>query len=134
MIKVESRRFYPLAEESSQLIGFTDKDDMHGSEGLERSFDSLLIGKNGKQIIRKDAKGNIVENIRSEKQYDPQDVMLSIDEELQSMVYGEIKKRYRKIMRNQVLQFWLMCKPAKFWQWQMPHHSTQISGIALSPN
>ncbi|HDZ3538677.1 TPA: cell division protein FtsI [Mannheimia haemolytica] len=92
VIKVESRRFYPLAEESSQLIGFTDKDDMHGSEGLERSFDSLLIGKNGKQIIRKDAKGNIVENIRSEKQYDPQDVMLSIDEELQSMVYGEIKK------------------------------------------
>lgn len=92
VIKVESRRFYPLAEEASQLIGFTDKDDMHGSEGLERSFDSLLIGKNGKQIIRKDAKGNIVENIRSEKQYDPQDVMLSIDEELQSMVYGEIKK------------------------------------------
>lgn len=92
VIKVEPRRFYPLAEESSQLIGFTDKDDMHGSEGLERSFDSLLIGKNGKQIIRKDAKGNIVENIRSEKQYDPQDVMLSIDEELQSMVYGEIKK------------------------------------------
>ncbi|TRC48239.1 cell division protein FtsI [Mannheimia haemolytica] len=92
VIKVESRRFYPLAEESSQLIGFTDKDNMHGSEGLERSFDSLLIGKNGKQIIRKDAKGNIVENIRSEKQYDPQDVMLSIDEELQSMVYGEIKK------------------------------------------
>ncbi|EXI63230.1 cell division protein FtsI [Mannheimia granulomatis] len=92
VVKVESRRFYPLAEESSQLIGFTDKDDMHGSEGLERSFDSLLIGKNGKQIIRKDAKGNIVENIRSEKQYDPQDVMLSIDEELQSMVYGEIKK------------------------------------------
>lgn len=92
VVKVESRRFYPLAEESSQLIGFTDKDDMHGSEGLERSFDSLLIGKNGKQVIRKDAKGNIVENVRSEKQYDPQDVMLSIDEELQSMVYGEIKK------------------------------------------
>ncbi|QLB40118.1 MULTISPECIES: penicillin-binding transpeptidase domain-containing protein [Mannheimia] len=92
VIKVESRRFYPLAEEASQLIGFTDKDDMTGSEGLERSFNSLLVGKNGKQIIRKDAKGNTVENIRSEKQYDPQDVMLSIDEELQSMVYGEIKK------------------------------------------
>lgn len=92
VIKAESRRFYPLAEEASQLIGFTDKDDMHGSEGLERSFNSLLVGKNGKQIIRKDAKGNIVENIQSEKQYDPQDVMLSIDEELQSMVYGEIKK------------------------------------------
>lgn len=92
VLRAESRRMYPLAEEASQLIGFTDVDDVHGSEGLERSFDSLLIGKNGKQVIRKDARGNTIENIRDEKQYDPQDVMLSIDEELQSMVYGEIKK------------------------------------------
>ena len=92
MLKAESRRMYPLAEEASQLIGFTDVDDIHGSEGIERSFDSLLIGKNGRQVIRKDARGNVIENIRDEKQYDPQDVVLSIDEELQSMVYGEIKK------------------------------------------
>ena len=92
VLKAESRRMYPLAEEASQLIGFTDVDDIHGSEGIERSFDSLLIGKNGRQVIRKDARGNVIENIRDEKQYDPQDVVLSIDEELQSMVYGEIKK------------------------------------------
>lgn len=92
VLKAESRRMYPLAEEALQLIGFTDVDDIHGSEGIERSFDSLLIGKNGRQVIRKDARGNVIENIRDEKQYDPQDVVLSIDEELQSMVYGEIKK------------------------------------------
>ena len=92
VLKAESRRMYPLAEEASQLIGFSDVDDIHGSEGIERSFDSLLIGKNGRQVIRKDARGNVIENIRDEKQYDPQDVVLSIDEELQSMVYGEIKK------------------------------------------
>ena len=92
VLKAESRRMYPLAEEASQLIGVTDVDDIHGSEGIERSFDSLLIGKNGRQVIRKDARGNVIENIRDEKQYDPQDVVLSIDEELQSMVYGEIKK------------------------------------------
>ena len=92
VLKAESRRMYPLAEEASQLIGFTDVDDIHGSEGIERSFDSLLIGKNGRQVIRKDARGNVIENIHDEKQYDPQDVVLSIDEELQSMVYGEIKK------------------------------------------
>ncbi|ANF69978.1 cell division protein FtsI [[Haemophilus] ducreyi] len=91
VLKAESRRFYPLAEEASQLIGFTDVDDQQGSEGLERSFNSLLVGKNGKQIIRKDARGNVIENIRDEKQYDPQDVMLSIDEELQSEVYKKIK-------------------------------------------
>ncbi|QBQ63318.1 cell division protein FtsI [Actinobacillus indolicus] len=92
VLKVESRRVYPLAEEVSQLVGFTDVDDKQGTEGLERSFDSLLVGKNGKQVIRKDARGNVIEHIRDEKKYDPQDVMLSIDEELQSMVYREIKK------------------------------------------
>lgn len=92
VLKMEFRRWYPLAEEVSQLIGFTDVDDKQGTEGLERSFDGLLIGKNGKQIIRKDARGNVIEQVRSEQQYDPQDVMLSIDEELQSMVYREIKK------------------------------------------
>ncbi|WP_373818002.1 penicillin-binding transpeptidase domain-containing protein [Glaesserella sp.] len=92
VLKIESRRFYPLAEEVSQLVGFTDKDDKNGSEGLERSFNSLLIGKDGKKIIRKDARGNVIENVRDEKKYDAQDVILSIDEELQSMVYREIKK------------------------------------------
>lgn len=92
VLKAETRRFYPLAEEISQLIGFTDVDDKQGTEGIERSFDSLLVGKNGKQVIRKDARGNVIEHIRDEKKYDPQDVMLSIDEELQSMVYREIKK------------------------------------------
>lgn len=92
VLKKESRRFYPLAEEVAQLIGFTDQDNKNGAEGLERSFNSLLIGKNGKQVFRKSAKGEIIERIRDEKQYDPQDVMLSIDEELQSMAYREIKK------------------------------------------
>ena len=92
ILKAESRRIYPLAEEVSQLIGFTDVDDKQGAEGIERSFDSLLVGKNGKQVIRKDARGNVIEYIRNEKKYDPQDVVLSIDEELQSMVYREIKK------------------------------------------
>ncbi|WP_301099537.1 penicillin-binding transpeptidase domain-containing protein [Otariodibacter sp.] len=92
VLKTESRRFYPLAEEISQLVGFTDVENKKGIEGLERNFDSLLIGKNGKRIIRKDSRGNIIENIRNEKQYDPQNVVLSIDAELQSMVYREIKK------------------------------------------
>ena len=83
VLREESRRFYPLVEEASQLIGFTDIDDKHGSEGLERSFDALLIGKSGKQVIRKDARGNIIENIRDEKEYNPQDVVLSIDQDLQ---------------------------------------------------
>lgn len=91
ILKKEPRRFYPLAEEVAQLVGFTDIDDK-GAEGLELSFDAMLVGRNGKQIIRKDQRGNVVEHIRDEKQYDPQDLILSIDEDLQSMAYREIKK------------------------------------------
>ncbi|MDP8163050.1 penicillin-binding transpeptidase domain-containing protein [Pasteurella skyensis] len=92
VLKTEYLRVYPLAEAVSQLVGFTDMNDEHGIEGLERSFDSLLIGKDGKKVIRKDFRGNVIEHIRDEKQYDPQDVVLSIDEELQTMTYREIKK------------------------------------------
>ena len=94
VLKEEFRRMYPLAEAAAQLIGFTNSENnkLKGGSGLELSFDSLLVGKNGKQTIRKDAKNNVIERISDEKQYDPQDVMLSIDAELQSMAYREIKK------------------------------------------
>lgn len=94
VLKEEFRRMYPLGEDAAQLIGFTDvgKSGLKGASGLELSFDSLLVGKHGKQTIRKDAKNNIIERISDEKQYDPQDVVLSIDADLQSMVYREIKK------------------------------------------
>ncbi|VEI47251.1 penicillin-binding protein 3 [Actinobacillus equuli] len=56
-------------------------------------------------MIRKDARGNVIENIRDEKQYDPQDVMLSIDEELQSEVYKRLKKRLLPIMLSQARRY-----------------------------
>ena len=52
----------------------------------------MLVGKDGSRTVRKDKRGNIVEHISDEKKYDAQDVTLSIDEKLQSMVYREIKK------------------------------------------
>lgn len=105
VIKIEPRSFYPMAEEAAQLIGYTNKEgfgrdprpnipqkDQDNGAGLEYSFDQYLTGENGKRTYRKDAKGNIIRVLREEKQYDPQDVVLSIDEELQSMAYREIKK------------------------------------------
>ncbi|QEH45041.1 peptidoglycan glycosyltransferase FtsI [Aggregatibacter actinomycetemcomitans] len=91
VLKSESRRFYPRVEETAHLIGYTNIDGA-GIEGIEKSFDSMLIGKSGLRTYRKDKLGNIVENIADVKKYDAQDVTLSIDEKLQSMVYREIKK------------------------------------------
>lgn len=105
VIKIEPRSFYPLAEEAAQLIGYTNKDgygrdqrkniplaEQDNGAGLEYSFDQFLNGENGKRTYRKDARGNIISILSEEKQYDPQDVVLSIDAELQSMAYREIKK------------------------------------------
>ncbi|WP_109079046.1 peptidoglycan glycosyltransferase FtsI [Aggregatibacter kilianii] len=91
VLKAEPRRFYPRVEETAHLIGYTNIDGT-GIEGIEKSFDSMLIGKSGLRTYRKDKFGNIVENISDVKKYDAQDVTLSIDEKLQSMVYREIKK------------------------------------------
>ncbi|NBI41941.1 peptidoglycan glycosyltransferase FtsI [[Haemophilus] felis] len=90
-LKIEPRRFYPRIEETAHLVGYTDIDGQ-GIEGVEKSFNSLLMGKSGVRTYRKDKKGNIIDNIDDIKKYDAQDISLSIDKNLQSMVYREIKK------------------------------------------
>ncbi|OOF79882.1 peptidoglycan synthase [Rodentibacter caecimuris] len=90
-LESEPRRFYPRVEETAHLIGYTDIDG-NGIEGIEKSFNTMLVGKDGSRLVRKDKRGNVVEHIADQKKYDAQDVTLSIDEKLQSMVYREIKK------------------------------------------
>ena len=90
VLEDEARRFYPRVEETAHLIGYTNIDG-EGIEGIEKSFNSLLVGKSGSRTFRKDKFGNVVEDIADVKKYDAHDVTLSIDEKLQSMVYREIK-------------------------------------------
>lgn len=89
----EFRRFYPLKDDIAQLIGHTGLyNDRIGESALERSFNSLLLGKDGSLIVRKGLQGKTVEYIKEEQHYNPQSVVLSIDEELQTMAYQVIKK------------------------------------------
>ena len=48
------------------MVGYTDIDG-NGIEGIEKSFNSMLVGKDGSRIVRKDKRGNIVEHISDEK-------------------------------------------------------------------
>ncbi|MFY1026321.1 peptidoglycan glycosyltransferase [Actinobacillus seminis] len=90
ILEDEARRFYPQVEKTAHLIGYTNIDG-EGIEGIEKSFNSLLVGKSGSRTFRKDKFGNVVEDIANIKKYDAHDVTLSIDAKLQSMVYREIK-------------------------------------------
>ena len=95
VLKNEARRFYPRGEEAAHLVGFTNIDDT-GIEGIEKTLNSLLVGKSGSMTYRKDKYGKIIEDIQDVKKYDAHDVTLSIDEKLQAMVYREIKKAVKE--------------------------------------
>ncbi len=89
-LRKESKRFYPSAEISAHLIGFTNVDDK-GIEGIERIYDDLLTGTGGAKRFRKDAKGRKIEIISVEEAKQAQDITLSIDQRIQAIAHKELK-------------------------------------------
>ncbi|MCP5159027.1 MAG: penicillin-binding protein 2 [Gammaproteobacteria bacterium] len=87
----EYRRYYPDAEVTSHLLGFTDIDDI-GQEGLEKTFDARLRGIPGQKRVIKDRLGRIVEDVESLRVPQPgQKLVLSIDRRLQYQAYRALK-------------------------------------------
>ncbi|MBZ9611369.1 penicillin-binding transpeptidase domain-containing protein [Rheinheimera maricola] len=87
----ESRRYYPAAEVTAQLLGFTNVDDV-GVEGIEKRFNDLLTGTAGHKVFRKDAKGREIEVLERAQAQAPGNLQLSIDQRIQSVTYRELKK------------------------------------------
>jgi cell division protein FtsI (penicillin-binding protein 3) len=89
-LRKESKRFYPAGEISAHVVGFTNVDDK-GIEGIERVYDQLLTGIDGKKQFRKDAKGRPIEILKVEEAEPPKDITLSIDQRIQALAYQELK-------------------------------------------
>lgn len=85
----ESKRYYPTGISHSSLIGLTDIDGK-GIEGIEKSFDNLLTGNNGKLVFRKDLNGNVIEHISFVEKKLANNIILSINTKLQSLIYKEL--------------------------------------------
>jgi len=86
----EYKRYYPAAEVTSHIIGFTNVDDQ-GQEGLELAYNDWLSGKNGKKRVLKDRLNRIVENIESIEPSEPgKELRLSIDRRVQYLAYREL--------------------------------------------
>jgi len=86
----EYKRYYPAAEVTSHIIGFTNIDDQ-GQEGLELAYDNWLGGKPGKKRVLKDRLNRIVENIESIESSEPgKELTLSIDRRVQYLAYREL--------------------------------------------
>ncbi|ALD15180.1 cell division protein FtsI [Buchnera aphidicola (Aphis glycines)] len=85
----EGKRYYPSGKIAAQLIGFNNIDD-EGIEGVEKSFDSYLIGKPGKRKIRKDNQGHVIENEPLIQKFNSKNLILSIDKEIQTITYQKL--------------------------------------------
>ncbi|MCF1426914.1 MAG: peptidoglycan glycosyltransferase FtsI [Shewanella sp.] len=91
-LRDESRRYYPSGEISAQLVGITNIDDI-GIEGIEKTYDDWLTGKPSKEKVRKSRDGKVVERLGVvEEGEKSNDLVLSIDQRIQSLAYRELKK------------------------------------------
>lgn len=90
-LRREYRRYYPEADVTAHLLGFTDVDD-NGQEGIELALQEQLGGKAGSQRVIKDRRGHIVEDVASIRAPKPgSDLALSLDSKMQYLAYREIK-------------------------------------------
>jgi len=92
----EYKRYYPAAEVTSHLLGFTNIDDI-GQEGLELTYDAVLTGRSGLKRMVRDSKGNYVEGgelIRPAKA--GENIQLSIDLRLQHLTYQALKNAVKE--------------------------------------
>jgi cell division protein FtsI (penicillin-binding protein 3) len=87
----EYRRYYPAAEVTAHVVGFTGMDD-NGQEGIELAYQEWLAGKRGSRRVIKDRLGRIIEDVESIRA--PQqgrDLALSIDQRIQYLAFRELK-------------------------------------------
>ena len=93
----EYRRFYPMAETTSHVVGFTDIDD-DGIEGVERSMNQRLAGRPGRNRVIRDGRGRLVESIEEQEVMLPgETVQLSLDHRIQYAAYKYLKGEVYKL-------------------------------------
>jgi stage V sporulation protein D (sporulation-specific penicillin-binding protein) len=92
---VDVRRYYPNSSFLTQTLGYTSVDGA-GQEGLEAYFEKYLAGQDGKIISEADNTGKDI--AIGEEQYiapvDGYNVVLSIDEVIQSFVEQAVQEAY----------------------------------------
>lgn len=85
------KRYYPAAEVTTHLVGFTNLDGK-GQEGLELAYEDWLQAESGKQLVMKDRLGRTIKHIREiAPPHHGNDMQLSIDLRLQYLAYRELK-------------------------------------------
>lgn len=88
----EMRRFYPEAEMTAHVLGFTNIED-EGIEGVELAFNEALSGKPGSRRVLKDRLGRVVEDVQAiVPPVNGQDLYLSLDAGIQFDLYSALDR------------------------------------------
>ncbi len=95
-IKHQYKRYYPSSEINGHVIGFTNIDDI-GISGIEKTYEDWLKGEEGKKRIIKDREGRVIEFVEDIKSANKgQSLTLSIDGDIQYLLYRALKEAYVK--------------------------------------
>lgn len=87
----EYKRYYPMGEVGSHVLGFTNIDDQ-GQEGLELEFNKWMTGVPGSKRVIKNLYGQIVQNVDLIKPARAgRDLVTSIDQRIQYLAYRSLK-------------------------------------------
>ncbi|KKR27717.1 MAG: Cell elongation specific D,D-transpeptidase [candidate division CPR2 bacterium GW2011_GWD1_39_7] len=109
-IEIDAIRFYPQGESVAHIVGYVGeiqeselknskvykKGDRIGRAGIEQTYEDVLRGKDGAEIIEIDASGKKIGTIRRVEPVPGQNVILSIDAFLQKQVFETLKKGTEK--------------------------------------
>lgn len=89
----ESKRFYPNSEVAAHAVGFTGVDPV-GLEGIERKYDTLILGNTGYLVTERDALGrNIDTKSTVIKNASPgKNIVLTLDKNIQYIAEKELAK------------------------------------------
>lgn len=87
----EYKRYYPAAEVTSHLVGFTNLDG-EGAEGIELAYEDWLSAEDGQELVLKDRLGRTIKHIRSvSPAQHGESLQLTVDLRLQYLAYRELK-------------------------------------------
>jgi len=96
----EYKRFYPLGEVAVHVVGLANSDEV-GQEGVELAYDDWLEGTPGSKQVLKDRNGSIISELRINQVAEPgNDLVLSIDSEIQFLAYKALKEEVTRRYAN----------------------------------
>jgi cell division protein FtsI (penicillin-binding protein 3) len=94
----ESKRFYPNSEVASNVIGFTGVDPS-GLEGVEKRYDSTILGNTGYLVTERDALGRDIDlkkGSEAKSGSKGSNVVLTLDKNVQYIAEKELAKAVEK--------------------------------------